>query len=173
MEAEMPQKKAAKKAAKKSSARAGRREGAVRTRQQQLNRDARTTQEQANTRAAENNARVRAEEQRAAQVNAEQAAARDTTPKEGDMVTINANIAEELKTTHMIDAQRGITTAGLHGRSGRITGQEDTDHGRIYTVDGGDFTQKVPAAMVSLSGSKPAGTSDGGAKGKRRASRKR
>lgn len=120
------------------------------SRQAQLKRERAQDVHAQNQRAAENNARVTNEANAAAEqqrVKAQQAD--NEVPQENDMVTIDSQgVPEALHTAPMVEALRGLNTAGMHGRSGRLVRFEEGPAGRMGVVEGADFTQQVPAAAL-------------------------
>lgn len=121
----------------------------------QLRSERATQVTEANKRAQESNASKRSERQAAeSQQQAQQEAANDM-PRENDMVSIDIDgVPQELRTTPMSESLRGLVTAGMQGRSGRLSRYEDdpVSGERFAVVEGPDFTQRVPVATLRAVG---------------------
>lgn len=82
----------------------------------------------------------------------EEEAAQDDVPKENDLVEMDIDgVPEAIRTVPMSNALKGLSDRGMHKRTGRVVGIDDSGqggHGRVYVVDGADFTVRVPAAAV-------------------------
>lgn len=99
--------------------------------------------------AHDRNAARKKEREDAAAKAKEEEAAQDDVPKENDLVVMDIDgVPEAIRTVPMSTALKGLSDRGMHQRSGRVVGMEDSDSGRVYVVDGADFTVRVPAAAV-------------------------
>lgn len=102
--------------------------------------------------AQDRNALRKKEREDAAKKAKEEEAAQDDVPKENDLVVMDIDgVPEAIRTVPMGNALKGLQDRGMHQRSGRVVGIDDSGqdgHGRVYVIDGADFTVRVPAAAV-------------------------